>query len=356
MAKRKAAAKRGAVTKSVQKEIKKQIEEVKAQMEKVKPFDVGDLVAPQRVYYEAAVDILKTYGGREAQDVLIQRTGASRKAAAWALDTARKNGAEVKTEPACAECGKIVKTWSALLQEGHCSEECYEKSKQRGDKPVPEGAEVSLEKLALGQHFSTETSDSVAARKGGWPIVSRTGFLAERGPGSVVVMLSATVKSSKAFTTASGKTVEFESSGKSRQRWALDTTVTALKEIEDLSLLREKSSVQFSSGQSDQGDDDMAKAAKKAAKKAEKGTRGRSVAFGDDSTVKLVKGPNADQIKRHVTILTCLKEAGKSMTLGALGKALAKASNTKQDGVKVVRMHLKALTDGGFISVTPAKA
>jgi hypothetical protein len=139
---------------------------------------------------------------------------------------------------------------------------------------------------------------------------------------------------------------------------APDTLVTALKETEDLSLLFTKTPGTIQSGQKETDIMANKKAKKGKAVKAngEAKSGGRGPQFGDDAIVKRLKGPSDEQIKRHVTILSCLKEGGDKMTLAALGKALAKASGTKQDGVKVLRMHTKALTDGGFISVTAPSA
>lgn len=95
-------------------------------------------------------------------------------------------------------------------------------------------------------------------------------------------------------------------------------------------------------------------AAAKSGKTAKSNGAGRGPQFGDDAIVKRLKGPSDEQIKRHVTILTALKAGGDKMTIKALGTALGKASGTKQDPVKVLRMHTKALTDGGFISITSA--
>lgn len=246
---------------------------------KTEEFNPEKLNAQQQAYLSAAADILKTYGGKEAEDVLMQRTGASAKAAKWALDTARKTGAEVKAEKPGYQTdpkfrfeervqNQMKKGTSRAEAEAMISRVIETKELAPDVKPAAENSEVPLEKLALGQHFSTETSDSTAARKGGWPVVARTGYLMERGAGSAVVMLDSVAKVTKSFATESGKSIEFETSGKSRQRWALDTVVTALKEVEDLSLLSEKSGVQFGSGQTDQGDNSMASKKSKTAKKS----------------------------------------------------------------------------------------
>lgn len=94
-------------------------------------------------------------------------------------------------------------------------------------------------------------------------------------------------------------------------------------------------------------------AAKKAANGKAKGA-GRGPKFGDDAVVKLTKGVQEDDNKRYQTILGSLKELGGKATVAALAKAFGKASGTKQDAVKVLRMWTSKLIHDGRISITPA--
>lgn len=89
------------------------------------------------------------------------------------------------------------------------------------------------------------------------------------------------------------------------------------------------------------------------AKSGSNGTgRGRP-ALALSAVITLKKGPKEDSIKRHVDFLTTLKEDGNGkMTLGDLAKAFSKRVKSKQDPVKVFSMHRKALTEGGFITVS----
>lgn len=198
-------------------------------------FDRSKLSHDEETYLAAAVDVLKTYGGREALDVVRQRTGASVKAGARALDLARKLGAEVKPsgQPACAECGKTVATWSMLLEEGHCSEECYLKAKQRQEPLATPGEEIALEHVAVGQRFRCTMK----------PYFDYAGVVLYKTPSRVSVLLDAGAKKLREFTSG-GKTVTFESAGRERRNMAPDTVVTPLKETEDCSLLSPKDQVQ----------------------------------------------------------------------------------------------------------------
>jgi hypothetical protein len=322
----------------------------------------------QQTYYAAARDVLKTYGGREALDVVKERTGASPKAAAAALDLARKNGAEVKVEPKCAGCGKLVQFWSALTETGYCGEDCYNKALQRKERPVKEGEVVTLDKIALGQYFSTDTPEARQARKLGWPVVNYRAVVVSKSPASVVVVRDALVATKREFKSKDGKTVSFESAGKTRVRMAPDMMVTALKEMEDLTLLLKEPEVQSKrSSIQDQTEEVMA-AAKKAKAKSNGNGAARRGRAPSNATYEVLKTKidtklqaqldNPEKLSHGVVVLRFLAKAKKPLALPEIVEGVKATKQYKTEGTPdgLIAGDVRILAAKGIVKAHSAPA
>ncbi len=236
-------------------------------------------------------------------------------------------------------------------------------------KAATAGKVVRVEQLIPGQRFRSPSEEEEREhKKNGVPVNVITGVLLYKTPSRARVLLDPGAPTEHTFTNRKGDQVTINSAGRKEQNLAPDCLVKVLPETENVALLLSKTELQSGTSSETKNstskeNDDMAKAkknpvSKKAvtAKKAVNGEASARPRFSAEAVVKRLKGPAEGAIKRHVDILTTLKENGDKMTLKELGKAFGKVAGTKQDPVKVILMHRKALTDGGFISVTEPTA
>lgn len=131
----------------------------------------------------------------------------------------------------CAVCGKKSNTFSSVLQQSFCSDDCYNKARKDSKPLVKSGTTVPIHRLHDGQRFRVEYPKM--GRDGGH---SDTGYLIYCTPGRALVELDGRPAKREFKNNRTGENVAFETKGSRRINFAPECEVITLEGIRDFSI------------------------------------------------------------------------------------------------------------------------